>query len=127
MGVFREYLQMAKNGMKNISNVAEGNFNMLIDTVGLLPTDQQEEADRRYSICLKCPFMSLNAKEAGFYDTSRLDQHCSVCKCPIEAKVMAFNDSCGLSVIAETKNENGATIGGIMGYRTMWGPYNKTE
>jgi hypothetical protein len=123
MGRFKEYLVMAKNGMKNISNVAEGNFNLLIDTVGLLPQDQQDEADRRYSICAQCPFMSLNAKTVGFYDTMRTDQHCSVCKCPIEAKVMAFHDSCGLSLLVERFDENGNQIGGLNGFKTMWGPY----
>lgn len=123
MGAFKEYLHMAKEGMKNISNVAEGNFNMLIDSVGLLPQDQQEEADRRYSICLKCPFMSVNAKEIGFYNTQRIEQHCSLCKCPIEAKVMAFNDSCGLNIIEEKTNEQGQHVGGVVGYITLWGPY----
>lgn len=124
MGVFKEYLQMAKNGVKNISNVAEGNFNMLIDSIGLLPEDQQAEADRRYAICKHCPFMSLNAKAIGFYKTERVDQHCSVCKCPIEAKVMAFNDSCGLNLLEDKRDENGGTISGLMGFTTMWGPYN---
>lgn len=123
MGAFKEYLHMAKEGMKNISNVAEGNFNMLIDSVGLLPQDQQDEADRRYAICKTCPFMSANANGIGFYDTQRIEQHCSLCKCPIEAKVMAFNDSCGLNIIQETRDENGNHISGIVGYKVLWDVY----
>lgn len=127
MGIFKEYLTMAANGMKNISNVAEGNLNRLKDGLGLLPQDEQDEADRRYNICYNCPFMSKNASAIGFYDTSRPDQHCSVCKCPIEAKVLAFNDSCGMNILEVQYDGNGNKIGGIEGYKRLWDVYVKTN
>lgn len=125
MGAFKEYIHMMSKGMNNISNVAQGNFNLLKDSLGLLPKDQQDEADRRYSICQQCPFMSSNAKLTGFYHTQRLEQHCSVCKCPIEAKVMAFNDSCGLNILEEKYDVNGVLIGGVVGYKPLWGVYTE--
>lgn len=123
MGKFKEYVHMMSKGVGNISNVISGNFNLLKESLGLLPLDQQEEAERRYNICMGCPFMSENAKKIGFYNTQRAEQHCSVCKCPIEAKVMAFNDSCGLNLLEEKSNEQGQLIGGLVGYKPLWGPY----
>ena len=102
-GLFKEYLTMAANGAKNFSNVVEGNFNLLKDRLNLLPQDQQDEADRRFSICNDCPFNSVNAVKNGWYETQRIDLHCSICSCPLEAKVLAFDDKCGMSNLSGWK------------------------
>lgn len=125
MGLFKEYVHMVSKGLTNAPNVIQGNFNLLKDSLNLLPQDEQDEADRRYSICKTCPFLSVNAPSYGFYDTQRKEEHCSLCKCPIEAKVMAFNDSCGLNIIAEKKDEHGNYQGGVVGYKVLWDVYKK--
>ena len=127
MGMFKEYLTMAAKGMNNIPNVLQGNFNRIKDALGMLPPDQQIEAERRYQICKGCPFHSHNAINANFYESSRLEEHCSVCKCPIESKVMAFGDACGLTLLEVQYDSNMNRIGGIDGYKRLWDVYKNEE
>lgn len=123
--LFKEYLTMIHNGINNLPNVIEGNINYYKDQFGVLPEDEKQEAERRYNICITCPFQSENAVKLNFYDTKREGSHCSVCKCPIEKKVMSFNEECGLSFIKETKDEHGNTISGLEGFKPLWGIYTK--
>lgn len=121
MGLLNDKLHMIKKGMNNLSNVIEGNINYYKDYFGALPENQKQEAERRYSICSTCPFNSLNATRIGFYETSRIDEHCSVCSCPIEKKVMSFNERCGLSYATELKDEKNNPI--LYGWKPLWYEY----
>lgn len=125
MSAFKEYLHAASKGWENPVNAFQGNMNRLLNSVGLLPEDEQQEADRRYKICKVCPFHSDNAKSIGFYDSSRIEEHCSLCKCPIESKVLAFNDTCGLNILEQKNDDNGNLVSGIMGYKPLWVEYKK--
>ena len=123
--LFKEYLTMVGNGLKNLPNVVEGNINYYKDQFGILEEDKKQEAERRYKICLDCPFNSANAVKIGFYETQRDNAHCSVCKCPLEKKVMSFDENCGLSYIQEVKDEHGNTVSGLEGFKPMWTVYEK--
>lgn len=125
--LFAEKLEMVKRGMDNLPNVIAGNFNYYLDVFGALDEGKKAEAERRYSICRECPFNSYAAKKelpsAGisFYPTLRTDEHCSACKCPIEKKVMAFDEKCGLSYITELRDVNGNEV--IAGWQPLWTEY----
>lgn len=119
MGVFKEYLDAVYNGLKNLPNVVEGNINYYKNEFGALSLDKKTEAERRYTICHTCPFNSLNAK--SFYPTQRTDEHCGVCKCPIEKKVMSFNERCGLSHITDLRDAEGREI--VSGWIPLWESY----
>lgn len=116
MGLIDEYIELAKKGVNNLPNVIEGNLNNFKAGLGILSEELKEEAERRYLICNACPFHSRNAKEAGFYKAEREDEHCSVCKCPLGAKVKAFDDVCGLVLL---KN--------VQGYEPLWEEYKPKE
>lgn len=122
MSMFGEYLVAVRKGLENLPNVIEGNKNFYLDAFGVLPEDQKQEADRRYAICKTCPFNSINAKGIGFYPTNRIDEHCSVCKCPIEKKVMSFNEQCGLSYLTNLVDGSGRAI--VDGWVPLWYEYN---
>ena len=125
--LFEEKLEMVRKGMQNPLNVIAGNFNYYLDAFGALDKGKKAEAERRYAICKVCPFMSSNAKqvipEAGisFYPTNRDDEHCGACKCPIEKKVMAFDEKCGLSYLTELRDVNGNEV--IGGWQPLWTEY----
>ena len=123
MGKFNEYLIMVHKGLQNLPNVVEANINYYKNAFGALPQDEKDEAERRYNICLGCPFMSERAKAANFYPTERTDQHCSVCKCPIEKKVMSFNERCGLSLLTELRDTEGREI--VSGWTPLWEIYKQ--
>ena len=123
MSAFRDYLSMVGKGLENPSEVLKGNFNVILNGLGLLPEDQQKEAERRFAICNECPFASHNAKQAGFYQSARIEKHCTICECPLEAKVMSFVSRCGLEHLEEKKDENGNRISGLRGYKVMWEAY----
>lgn len=128
MGKIKDYTHAVKRGLRNATNVFEGNLNRVRANIGILPEDQKEEAERRFNICVDCPFNSFNASERGFYDTHRTDLHCSLCACPIESKVMAFNERCGLSVLTYTTNEQGQQVSGLYGFnKPLWTEYTPKE
>lgn len=122
MGLLDEKYEMMKRGMKNISNVVDGNFNYYLDKFGGLSKTKKAEAERRYEICSSCPFNSKNAPKHGFYETERTDEHCSVCLCPIEKKVMAFDEQCGLSYVTNLVDQNGNKI--LTNWKPKWFEYN---
>lgn len=98
------------------------NLNYYSDLFGTLPEDQKDEAQRRLSICNSCPFNSKNAQfiddkgnTHSHYNSTRSDEHCTCCGCPIEKKIFSFNEKCGLSYLTELKttevnDENGNKI-----------------
>lgn len=123
MGRLKDYINMAKEGLKNPTNVIEGNVNGLLDKFGLLDEETKTVADKRYEICHTCPFNSINATKVGFYKVDRVDEHCSLCLCPIKAKVMSMESQCGLDRLAETFNENNVKTSGLDGYKILWGKH----
>ncbi len=123
MGLLSDKFAMVKKGLENISNVVEGNLNYYADQFGLLDVDKKEEADRRYEICKRCPFISQTAVVHDFYTTDRTDEHCSVCLCPIEKKVMSMEEECGLSYLTNLVNQNGDKI--LHGWKIKWNKYEK--
>lgn len=90
-----EYLNVLKRGISNISSVTEGWTNSVLNEMKLLDEKKQKIANERLEKCLQCPFNSDNAKSIG-YETSLDYFHCSSCKCPLNKKVFAFDDNCGL-------------------------------
>jgi hypothetical protein len=71
---------------------------------GKLPEDEVEEIVRRRLICNICPYSSSNAvtNPALNYKTSRVDEHCIMCGCPIKKKTASLSSNCGI----EKFNEN---------------------
>lgn len=63
---------------------------------GMLSEEEQAEIARRRLICAECPFNSKNAIKDG-YETSRLDEHCTMCGCTITRKTASLSSACGLS------------------------------
>lgn len=124
MSRLSEYIKMVSNGLENPSGVIEGNINRLKDLFGALDEKTKAEANRRYEICVECPFNSLNASKTGFYSTVRVDEHCSLCLCPVKSKVMDMNSQCGIDRLAEVYNENNVKISGLDGYKILWGKYD---
>jgi len=103
---FQEHLEVALHGIQNIDKVVESRFNSAKDFFNKLEPDKKEESERRLEICLTCPFNSVNAKSSleyknlmgKSYETTRSnhDLHCSFCGCPIDKKVLAMTDMCGV-------------------------------
>lgn len=115
----KDTYDMLRKGVKNIDNVVSSNINYYKDVFGALPEHQKDEAQRRLAICTNCPFNSKNSKfidaegnEHSHYNSTRTDEHCTACGCPIEKKIFSFNEKCGLSYITELKTiqENNQTI-----------------
>ena len=106
----KDTYDMLRKGGKNFGNVVSSNINYYKDVFGALPEHQKDEAQRRLAICTNCPFNSKNRyfkdteeNEHTHYDTTREDEHCTACGCPIEKKIFSFNEKCGLSYITELK------------------------
>lgn len=118
----KDTYDMLRKGVNNLENVVSSNINYYKDVFGALPEHQKDEAQRRLAICTNCPFNSKNrwwtdtqGNEHTHYNTTREDEHCTACGCPIEKKIFSFNEKCGLSYITELrtfkgKDENGNEI-----------------
>jgi len=91
-----EYIQVLKNGINNISGVAEGWSNLIKDKLGVLSPREKEVVEKRIIKCSECPFNSSNAKKNLGYETDLGYDHCSSCKCPLDVKPFALHDNCGL-------------------------------
>jgi len=98
MSKLTEYIKMFIEGTKSPMAVAEGIINATRMEYGLLPKEEQDEIIRRRLICASCPMMSKNREN---YKTSRTEQHCTLCSCPILTKTASLDSSCG----AKTYNE----------------------
>lgn len=85
-------------GMAHPQQVLSGITNAVKLEYGMLPEDEQEEIVRRRLICSQCPMMSKNREG---YTTSRKDEHCTLCSCPITTKTASLASDCG----AVTHNE----------------------
>lgn len=101
-----EALKYYKSGISHLDKVLESRWNAYKKDKGTLPEDVVQEADRRYSICESCPFMSLHAKTSPEFleltgkhlETDRPDSEpfCGICLCPLEYKVLAMSEMCGI-------------------------------
>lgn len=100
-------------GVKHLDKVLESRWNKQKQEMGILDPAVEKEAERRYAICLSCPYMSENAKSSTeykalygqSYTTTRSadDLHCGICLCPLEYKTMSMESMCGLQ---EWNNRN---------------------
>lgn len=108
-----ELLKMVKQGVKNPHLVLEGMYNSAKMEYGQMEQDQIDEIVRRRLICDGCPYMSKNAMKSPeyfelfgkHYSTSRNDDHCSLCSCPIRTLTASLSAECGLHVYNE-KNKD---------------------
>lgn len=104
MNQFKEYLQLTKNGLKNIDKVLEGVKNDVANQFKLLSEDKQRVISERMDICNNCPYNSRNAQvsdeyrslNGNNYETSRSEFHCSLCGCVIQYKVSSLDSNCGI-------------------------------
>jgi len=106
MGILIEYLKALKKGLENPEKVLEGWINDAKLQRGTLSDDETEEIIRRRVICNECPFMSKNAVEAGNYHTSREDEHCIHCSCPIKKKTASLESNCGIEEFNKRNSKN---------------------
>lgn len=107
MSKITEYINMLVQGSKNPKAVVEGVVNATKLEYGLLPEDQQEEIIRRRLLCASCPMMSKNREG---YKTSRKDEHCTLCSCPIMTKTASLESSCGAVTYNERHPEDAKPI-----------------
>lgn len=96
MSMLTEYIKLIPTVIKNRDKIAEGIITDVKLKYGKLSEDKQEEIMRRRAICVGCPFMSKNAKEAGIYASDRPDEHCILCNCNIEYKTSCLSCNCGI-------------------------------
>lgn len=96
----KEYLELVPKGLQNPGNVAEGVMNALLYEAGRLPQDERQVIEERRKKCGACPYMSSNAARdpAINYKTSRTDDHCILCSCPIKTKSASLSSDCGAVV-----------------------------
>ena len=120
MSKFIEYLKLIPKGLANPKQVLEGWMTAATNELGLLSEDKMGEIIRRRAICAQCPFMSENAKAIVGYVTSREDDHCTLCSCPIIAKTSSLSSGCG----AIHWNETHPTLPKL---EVKWFPYESTK
>lgn len=106
MSLLTEYLKALNQAIKNPELVLEGWLNDIKLIHGDLPEDQVKEILRRRAICHDCPFMSINATLAGNYHSSRKDEHCIHCGCPITKKTASLESNCGIEIFNANRNNN---------------------
>lgn len=106
--LFSEYASLITRGIKDVDKVIAGNWNKALDRFNVLDETKKAVASARLDKCLACPYNSINAKTSpeffalygGHYVTNRSDEdvHCSHCGCPLETKVLAMHEDCGLAL-----------------------------
>ena len=102
MSKLTEYLKLIPKGVKNLDKIVEGVYNNA--NFSNLSLDKQEEIIIRRAKCAECPFMSKNATTSKefkeltgeHYTTSRTDDHCAMCGCPLLLRTAALEKNCGL-------------------------------
>lgn len=105
MSALSEYLALIPGGLKNIGNVVEGLRNQIKMEYGNIPQEDSDEIVRRRLICNDCPFMSKNAVKNGTYFTKRVDEHCTMCGCPLDTRTASLHAPCGIDTYNQ-KNPN---------------------
>lgn len=98
MSKITEFLKLMPTAVKNLDKIGEGVINNLLLENDKLPEDEKTEILRRREICKACPYLSTSAinNPALNYRTSREDEHCIQCGCPIATKTAALSANCGL-------------------------------
>lgn len=91
-----EYLKLIPRGIANIDKVVEGLKNQVKIELGIIPEDDLEVIVGRRLICSQCPYMSANAKKMGVYETDRIDEHCTMCGCPLVTRTASLESDCGI-------------------------------
>lgn len=107
MNKWLEYMHMIGKGIKSPMQVIEGVTNSIKMEYGLLPQEEQDEIIRRRLLCASCPMMSKN--RIG-YASSRTDEHCTLCSCPILTKTASLDTSCGAKTYNEKHPEDAKPI-----------------
>lgn len=96
MSKFSEYIKLIPKGLKNLDKIIEGINNQVKMELGTLPETDENVIIGRRLICEYCPFNSKNATTAGWYVSSRTDEHCVHCGCPIKTKTASLDANCGI-------------------------------
>lgn len=86
-----EYIYLLFRNSSNFKNIFKGFKNKFI--FWFLLYDLRELALTRRDICINCLSFSVNAKKEG-YRTNRIDNHCTICTCNIEAKTLVKDEKC---------------------------------
>lgn len=110
MSKISEFIKLVPDGIKNIDSVLKAVANDKF--FNNLSKDKQDEIVRRRLICKSCPFMSKNVDNDEFralnngkdYVTSRSDEHCTFCGCPISTRTAALDKNCGIEKYNENHN-----------------------
>ena len=97
-----EYLKLLPKALKNPKEVLQGWINVVREELGTLPEETLQLIAARRVICNLCPFQSENAKKVADYVTTRIDEHCTLCSCPIKAKTASLDSKCGAQYYNET-------------------------
>ena len=103
MSKIGEYLSLIPKGFPNTLDIINGIINDIELNLGTLDEQSKNEIIKRRIICKTCPFMSLNAMSSleykdltkKNYKTSRKDEHCSFCLCPIKIRTSSLVSNCG--------------------------------
>lgn len=119
LGKLTEYLKLLPSAIPNAPKIIEGFINNVKVESGNLPQDEIEEIARRRMICAECPFMSKNAAEAVGYQTSRTDEFCIHCGCPITTKTASLSSNCGIEYYNKLHETDPLPL--------LWTAYKKEE
>lgn len=96
MSKLSEYVKLIPNGIKNLSHIVEGITNQAKIELGIIPEHDLDVIIARRVICALCPYNSKNATKAGIYKSSRDDEHCIHCGCPILIRTASLEKDCGI-------------------------------
>ena len=115
MSKFTEFLRLIPKSIPNADKIIEGWINDAKLNNGNLSEEDTETILIRRSICSQCPLNSFNCKTDDSeyqklfgepFKTDRIDEHCSVCSCPIQKKTASLHDNCGLFEYNVTHKNN---------------------
>lgn len=123
MSALLEYLNLLPKGLANAPAVLDGIVNKVKMNFGHLDNDEKEEIIRRQVICKSCPFMSVNAANdpAQNYQSSRVDEHCTLCGCNIDLKTSSLLSNCGIEIYNQSEKGKQVPL------ELKWKVYQKTN
>lgn len=110
MSKLTEYLKLIPSGVKNLPQIVEALTNQVKIELGTIPQEDLETIVGRRAICKTCPFMSKNAVHMGIYTTSREDEHCIHCGCPISTRTASLDTNCGIEEYNQENPETPLTL-----------------
>lgn len=115
MSKFSELISLLPKALGHPDKIIEGWINDAKIENGTLSDEDLKIVLERRSICSTCPLNSFNLKTNGSlyqelyekkFETTRTDQFCSCCGCPINRKTASLSSNCGLESLNEEKNLN---------------------